>query len=67
MGSVVTVRADGKEKQYTLVSFNEVDPLAGMISNESPTGRAFIGKRVKDKVTVNTPKGDVIYEIIKVS
>jgi transcription elongation factor GreA len=66
MSSCVTVRFNGKEKIYCIVSFNEADPLEGKISNESPTGKAFIGKKKGDKVTVNTPKGNVEYEILKI-
>jgi transcription elongation factor GreA len=66
MGSRVTVRVNKQEKEYIIVSFNEVDPIAGKISNESPLGRAFLGRKEGSKVKVETPKGEVIYEIIKV-
>lgn len=66
MGSRVTVMTDKKEKEYVIVSFNEVDPIAGKISNESPLGRAFLGRKEGSKVKVETPKGEVIYKIIKV-
>jgi transcription elongation factor GreA len=67
MGSTVTVKVDGKEKQYTIVSFNEADPLNGLISNESPLGVAFIGRRKNESVEVETPKGLMHYKIIKVN
>ena len=67
MGSVVTVKVNGKERNYTIVSFNEADPLEGKISNESPIGKAFIGKKKGEKVTVETPKGVMEYEIVKIS
>ncbi len=66
MGSRITVRTDGNEKRFMIVSFNEVDPAQGKISNESPLGEAFLGKKVGDKVTVNTPKGQLEYEILKI-
>lgn len=67
MGSKVTVKNNGGiEKEYMIVSFNEADPLAGKISNESPLGVAFLGKKQGDKVKVSTPKGEVEYEIIKI-
>ncbi len=66
MGSKVTVRTNGEEKEYTIVSFNEVDPMAGKISNESPLGFAFLDKKVGDKVKVDTPKGEIEYKIIKI-
>ena len=66
MGSKVTVKTNGEEKEYTIVSFNEVDPMTGKISNESPLGFAFLGKKVGDKVKVDTPKGEIEYKIIKI-
>lgn len=66
MGSVVIVKSNGNSKEFTIVSFNEVDPLAGKISNESPLGRAFLNKKKGDVVTITTPKGETSYEIIEV-
>lgn len=66
MGSKVTVRINDKEKQYTIVSFNEADPINGKISNESPIGVAFLHKKKGDSVEVETPKGLVKYKILKI-
>ncbi len=66
MGSKITAAVNGEEKRYQIVSFNEADPASGKISNESPLGMAFAGKKAGDKVMVNTPKGEVKYEIIRV-
>jgi transcription elongation factor GreA len=66
MGSKVTVKIDGQEKQYTIVSFNEADPLNGKISNESPLGMAFLGKHKGDQAEVETPRGLLKYKIIKI-
>ena len=66
MGSKVVVEIDGKKKDYTIVSFNEADPLNGLISNESPLGVAFIGRRKGEKVEVETPRGVMHYKIVKV-
>lgn len=66
MGSKVTVKINGNEKQYEIVSFNEASPPEGKISNESPIGRAFLEKRKGDKVKVKTPNGEMEYEIIKI-
>lgn len=63
MGSKVTVTVNGKEKQYTIVSFNEADPINGLISNESPIGMSFIGRKKGDIVLVNTPKGEMKFKI----
>jgi transcription elongation factor GreA len=66
MGSKVTVVSDGKEKQYTIVSFNEADPLNGKISNESPLGVAFLHRHKGEQVEVETPRGMVKYKITKI-
>ncbi|MFA4941766.1 MAG: transcription elongation factor GreA [Patescibacteria group bacterium] len=66
MGSNVTVKVNGLEKKYTIVSFNEADPVEGKISNESPLGVAFLGKKKGNKVKVHTPRGESEYEIIKI-
>lgn len=68
MGSKITVKTqDGKTKDFVIVSFNEVDPMTGKISNESPLGHAFLNKGKGDKVSVTTPKGEMVYEIIQIS
>lgn len=66
MGSKVTVATASEKKDYSIVSFNEADPLSGKISNESPLGRALIGKKKGEIVTVATPKGEMKYKILKV-
>ena len=66
MGSRVTVKVNGNEKQYLIVSFNEADPINGKISNESPLGVAFLHHQKGDDVIVETPKGKVNYKIVKV-
>ena len=64
LGSTVILKyADGTEKQYDLVGSNEVDPLHGKISDRSPIGTAIIGHKKGDKVTVETPVGEVDVEI----
>lgn len=67
MGSVVTVKSNGKQKIFTIVSFNEADPLEGKISNESPIGSALIGKEKGDKVVIELPKGQTEFKITKVA
>lgn len=66
MGSKITATTAGKERKFTIVSFNEADPLEGKISNESPLGTAFLNKKKGDTVTVKTPKGEMEYTITKV-
>ena len=44
----------------------EADPLAGKISNESPVGRALLGKRKGEMVEVTVPAGKIRYNILQV-
>lgn len=66
VGSTVRVTSGGTERAYTLVGAAEADPAAGRISNESPLGSAFLGRKKGDKVTVRTPKGESEYKIVEV-
>ncbi len=66
VGSTIIVDLNGKKKEYKIVGAQEADPLSGMISNESPLGSAFLGKKKKDKVQVEVPAGVQTYKIIDV-
>jgi transcription elongation factor GreA len=58
LGSKVSVvSADGKEQHYTIVGSAEASPKDGRISNESPVGRALLGKSVGEEVQVQVPAG----------
>jgi len=69
IGSVVSVNEahDKKHQEFHIVGSAEADPKAGKISNESPVGRALLGKRVGDEVQVEVPKGVLRYTIAKIS
>lgn len=65
---VVVEKQDSKEKKtYIVVGSEEADMVSGKISNTSPIGKAFLGKKKNDLVSFQTPKGIVNYKIIKVS
>lgn len=66
LGSKVELKTGKKTMTYTVVGPVEADPLEGKISNESPIGLALIGKKVGEKVTIKTPKGEIEYEIVKI-
>src|SRR3989344_4778251 len=59
--------ADGKICEYFLVGQEEADISLGKISNQSPIGRALVGKRKGDKVKVLTPGGEIKYTIENIS
>ena len=66
VGSTLEVKKDGKKIKYTIMGSEEADPALNLISNESPLGRAFIGKRTGDTIEVETPGGKVKYKILHI-
>lgn len=67
IGSWVTIQENGNDpEKYHLVGHAEANPREGRISNESPIGVALMGGKEGDKVTVETPGGETIFEILKV-
>ena len=67
VGAKVTVQEDGSDPElYTIVGPAEANPREGLISNESPLGRALIGHRESDTVRVDAPAGSFKVKIIKV-
>ena len=66
IGSTVEVEKGGQKMTLTIVGPNETDPGAGKISNESPLGKAFLGKNSGDSVKVKTPAGDATYKILSI-
>ncbi|WP_087947082.1 transcription elongation factor GreA [Bacillus timonensis] len=57
---------DGEEETYTIVGSAEADPFEGKISNDSPIAKSLLGKNVGDRVTVQTPGGEMLVEITKI-
>jgi len=66
VGSTVRVSSDAKEEIYTIVGSEEASPAEGKISNESPMGRTFLGKKAGESVEVRTPAGVVSYKILEI-
>lgn len=58
---------EGEEESYTIVGSAEADPFEGKISNDSPIAKSLLGKQVDDKVTVQTPGGEMFVQIVKIS
>lgn len=55
-----------EESDYQIVGSQEANPIQGRISDESPIGRALIGKRVGETVTVEAPAGEMRFQILSV-
>jgi len=66
VGCQITVKNSDAKKEFVLVGSEEADPTKGMISNESPLGRAFLGKKKGDEVIVQTPNGKIHYKILDI-
>lgn len=68
-GATVSLRdLDGKaKKKYTLVGQDESDLKNGCISVVSPVGKALIGRKIGDEVTIKTPVKTITYEILGIS
>ncbi|HEY0826456.1 MAG TPA: transcription elongation factor GreA [Bacilli bacterium] len=69
IGSIVTLQdVEFKEIiEYTIVGTAESDPSNNKISNESPVGRAILGKKKGSTVDVNVPAGIIQYKIMDIS
>jgi transcription elongation factor GreA len=66
IGSTVELQSpDGKES-FTIVGSAEAAPAQGRISNESPVGKALLGRRKGDSVVVSAPAGENTYKILAI-
>lgn len=67
VGSGVKVESKERGSQsFVIVGAAESDPVKGFISNESPLGKAFIGRKKGEKIEVKTPKGVAEYKILEI-
>ena len=55
-----------EELEYKIVGSTEANSLQNKISNESPVGKALLGKQVGDTVTVETPAGEFSYKVLSI-
>ncbi|MCB0044083.1 MAG: transcription elongation factor GreA [Caldilineaceae bacterium] len=68
LGRTVIIRESGTEydETYTIVGSMEADPTNGRISNESPMGKALLGKKTGDEAIVASPAGNITFEVIQI-
>ncbi len=67
IGSTVEVKQDGSSSEtYTIVGAAEASPKEGLISNESPLGRALLTGKVGDDIQVEAPAGVLNFRIVKI-
>jgi transcription elongation factor GreA len=67
IGSTVKVESPDGAESFTIVGSTEARPGEGRISNESPVGRALLGRKKGEKVVVKVPAGDFTYKIVSIS
>lgn len=67
IGSTVDVDGPDGQERFTIVGSTEAKPTDGKISNESPVGRALLGKKKGEKVVVRVPAGDFSYKIVNIA
>ena len=69
LGSEVELKnpSTGKNKVFTVVGTVEADPLSGKISDESPIGKALLGKSIGEQVEIVTPAETINYKVVKIS
>jgi len=66
IGSSAIVEKNGKQFKICIVGSSEAKPEDGKISNESPMGRAFLGKKAGETTIVDTPAGKFEYKIVAI-
>lgn len=67
LGSHVTVvEGDEPPETYHIVGSAEADPTKGLVSNESPLGRALMGRKVEEIAEVNAPDGVLVFRIVEI-
>jgi len=67
IGSHVVLKSADGDENYEIVGATEADPVAGKVSVSSPIAKAIMGHKVGDKVEVETPAGEMKFEIKKIS
>lgn len=67
LGNTVELESKSGNKTYTIVGSVEANPMNGMISDESPIGKALIGKKLGDEVQIVMPAQTTSYKISSIS
>jgi transcription elongation factor GreA len=66
LGSKVHVELEDGEQEYVIVGSTEANPDKGYISDQSPIGKALLGRKQGDEVTVEVPSGTIIYKVKRI-
>ncbi len=67
-GAIVTLQdGEGIVVRYRIVGADEIDPVLGYISVDSPMARALLGKRVEDQVMVTLPEKKAVFQVLEIN
>jgi len=66
VGSTIEVKSNNGAEIFNIVGSAEAKPQERKISNESPLGRAFLGRKIGDEIEIKSPSGITKYKIIKI-
>ena len=65
--TMVVEDANGKQFTYRITGSQEANPMLGKLSDDSPFGRAAVGKSAGESFTVNAPNGAYTMKVVSVS
>lgn len=66
VGSKVKIKVSSATKEFFIVSHLESDPSINKISDQSPLGKALIGKKINDEIEVDAPVGKITYKVVSI-
>ena len=66
VGCKVKIKIAAATKEFFIVNQLESDPTVNKISDQSPLGKALIGKKVNDEIEVDAPVGKIVYKIVSI-
>ena len=67
VGCKVKIKVSSSTKEFFIVNQLESDPTVNKISDQSPLGKALIGKKVNDEIEVDAPVGKIVYKIVSIN
>jgi transcription elongation factor GreA len=66
VGCTIDVESKTGKQKFVIVGVTESNPATGLVSNESPIGKAFLGHKKGDIVKIRVPKGEIEYKILDI-
>ena len=67
VGCKVKIKISSNTKEFHIVNHLESDPTVNKISDQSPLGKALMGKKINDEIEVDAPVGKIVYKVVSIS